>query len=95
MKRVGDCFQLCLSSPKLSSLTDQGLKGPKMWTRFPNIQIYSNRESKAFTCQQVHTNERGDFSKCIEIFILLLKAPCTNASVAARSRKCPKLGDKS
>ena len=62
--------------PQISRVLDMGLKGGKTWTRFPNIQIYSNRETEAFiSCQQVHTAERGvQFRIChkfIEIFILL------------------------
>ena len=62
--------------PQISCVLDMGLKGGKTWTRFPNIQIYSNRETEAFiSCQQVHTAERGvQFGIChkfIQIFILL------------------------
>ena len=42
--------------PHISRGLDMCLKGEKMWTRFPNIQIYSNRETEAFiSCQQVDT----------------------------------------
>ena len=65
--------------PQISRVLDMGLKGGKTWTRFPNIQIYSNRETEAFiSCQQVHTAKRRvQFRIChkfIEIFILLLSA---------------------
>ena len=42
--------------PHISRGLDMRLKGGKTWTRFPNIQIYSNRETEAFiSCQQVDT----------------------------------------
>ena len=82
--------------PQISRVLDMGLKGGKTWTRFPNIQIYSNRETEAFiSCQQVHTAERGfnlGFATNLLRFLSSFKVHCTKCICCSPLEKMPKIG---
>ena len=63
--------------------------------------LFKNRETEAFICcQQVHATEMGRFNLGAGANLLRFlsffkaKTAAQNASVAARRRKCPKLGHK-